>query len=419
MECDLLGLSDNSLLVVFGLSLAVNAAIVLTKKHHIGRSARSVDQIAVQSAHKAPTPRIGGVGIIFGVLVALLVVMQPQHGSVWWLFAVSLAPIFVAGLAEDTGFDISPTARLLAAAVSSVMCVVLLGLWVPRADIPGIDLLFAFAPFAIVFTVFAGSGICHAFNLIDGVNGLAAGTGVVGAVGLGIIASMSGEAGVAAVAWYLIAALLGFLVLNYPLGKIFLGDAGAYTVGHVLAWLSIVLLARVDSLSTWAILLVLFWPLADTVLAIYRRQRSGKPAGQPDRLHYHQLVMRTLEIALLGRGRRHIANPLTTMVILPLACLPMLAGVWLWDKPVAAFLVFLVFSMLFFGSYELGMRFANRLARRTKRAAQEAKNRTVVALGSKIAWLQGNANGHRPLPASGRASTRVAVVESHSPVDAR
>jgi len=93
------------------------------------------------------------------------------------------------------------------------------------------------------------------------------------------------------------------------------------------------LLIRLPDLSTWAVLLVFFWPIADTFFAIYRRRRAGRPTDMPDRLHYHQLVMRALEITLIGRNRRNVANPLATLVILPLASAPVIAGVLLWNKP--------------------------------------------------------------------------------------
>lgn len=363
----------NEFLWVFVLSLCANAFFVVTKKKHIGQRARTFDQIAVQAMHRTPTLRIGGVGVVLALLVALLVLMPAPHSSYWPLFALSIAPIFLAGLAEDLGYGVSPMRRLLVAAFSSAICVILLGIWVPRADIPLVDYIFTYAPFAILFTIFAASGICHAFNLIDGTNGLAAGTGVIVALGLAAIAEKAGEASISTAVSYMVPALSGFLILNYPFGKIFLGDAGAYAVGHVLAWVAIALLARGEALTTWAIMLVFFWPVADTILAIYRRRRSGKSVGQPDRLHFHQLVMRTLEIAYFGRKRRHIANPLTALVILPLASVPVITGVLLWNQPLAAFAAFILFSVLFFGSYLLGMRFAYGMARGLNKSARRAR----------------------------------------------
>lgn len=401
------------------LSLCVNAFVVVTKKHHIGQSARNFDQIAVQAMHRTPTPRIGGVGVVLALLVALLALMPVPHSSYWPLFALSIAPIFLAGLAEDLGYGVSPMRRLLAAAFSSAICVILLGIWVPRADIPLVDYIFTYAPFAILFTIFAASGICHAFNLIDGVNGLAAGTGVIVALGLAAIAAKAGEASISTAVSYIVPALSGFLILNYPFGKIFLGDAGAYAVGHVLAWVAIALLARSEALTTWAIMLVFFWPVADTILAIYRRRRSGKSAGQPDRLHFHQLVMRTLEIAYFGRKRRHIANPLTALVVLPLASVPVITGVLLWNQPLAAFAAFILFSVLFFGSYLLGMRFAYGMARGLNKSARRARiDAASKARSSATPMHSQPPEAATPPWAATKESTRV-YSEEHRPLGGR
>jgi len=147
-------------------------------------------------------------------------------------------------------------------------------------------------------------------------------------------------------------------IRNYPFGKIFLGDAGAYSIGHFLSWCGIILVARSAEVSTWAIFLVFFWPVADTFLAIWRRARHGRRADQPDRLHYHQLVMRALEITRLGRDRRHVANPLVLPILLPFILAPIVTGVALWNRPLEAFLACLVFGALFAGSYSLGLRLA-------------------------------------------------------------
>jgi len=150
-----------------------------------------------------------------------------------------------------------------------------------------------------------------------------------------------------------VSAVAGFFLVNFPRGKIFLGDAGAYTLGFVLAWIGIAVLNAAPSVSAWAILLTVYWPLCDTLLAMYRRSRSKRDAMAPDRLHAHQLVMRSLEILILGRGRRNLANPLTTIVLAPFVAAPPLAGVLLWNNPLLAFVFAVGFLGLFWGSYFL------------------------------------------------------------------
>ncbi len=303
-----------------------------------------------------PTPRIGGVAILIA-LVAFGLVIPDTTGHHLWLLLPSLVPVFFAGLAEDLGFHVSPRKRLLAAAISSLLAILLFKLWIPRADIPLIGALMAFTPFAIAITIFGGAGICNAFNLVDGVNGLSGLIAVVVAASLAAIAAQNGLFEVSAWCAVVIGAMLGFLVFNFPLGKIFLGDAGAYGIGHVLAWLAFLILNFIPDLTPWALLLIFFWPIADTMLAIFRRRIAGRPADQPDRLHFHQLVMRALEISVLGRNARHISNPMTTVILAPMFTVPAIAGVLLWDKPAAAAISLVFFAGLFVAAYQFGARF--------------------------------------------------------------
>lgn len=344
---------DVAYLAVFACSAIICALLILSKNIHM----RDNDADAVQSAHAAPTPRIGGVAIGFGLVVSIFLVPSAIQ-YMYTLFVVSLIPVFIAGLAEDLGYGVSPRWRLIAAALSSLLAVILLDAWVARADMPGVDWLLSFAPLAILFTMFATAGVCNAFNLIDGLNGLSSGIGIITAIGLAAVAHLAGQAELASISFMLIAALMGFLVFNFPWGKIFLGDAGAYSLGHALAWFSVILMFRVPELSPWAVVLIFFWPLADTGFAMYRRRRSGRPTDQPDRLHFHQLIMRLLEIKYLGRNNRRTANPLATLIMLPFVALPVVFGVLLWEVPFWAFFAVICFAGLFVGSYRGALRAA-------------------------------------------------------------
>jgi UDP-GlcNAc:undecaprenyl-phosphate GlcNAc-1-phosphate transferase len=153
-------------------------------------------------------------------------------------------------------------------------------------------------------------------------------------------------------------AIGGFLVLNFPFGWIFLGDAGAYVIGHVLVWTAVSMLWLSPDISAFAILLIFFWPVADTLLAIWRRLSNGKPVSAPDRLHFHQLVMRAIEISSIGRARSSLSNPLTTVAILPLALAPMGVAVLQWDSVPVTAMASGSFGLVFFVAYVCGLRWS-------------------------------------------------------------
>jgi UDP-N-acetylmuramyl pentapeptide phosphotransferase/UDP-N-acetylglucosamine-1-phosphate transferase len=386
-------LSDPYVWIACLVSAAMCGGLIVFKDLYMTGPARAHVR-AVQSAHVVPTPRLGGVAVMIGLCTGFFFV--PDAGQkIYGLLLLSALPVFVAGLLEDTGRDIAPRRRLLAAAVSSIFAILLLGVWLPRIGIPGADAVMGITAVAMLFTVFATTGICNAFNLIDGLNGLSAGTGIVTALALGAIAIFAGQAEIASTTFLLVAVLAGFLLFNYPFGKIFMGDAGAYSLGHMLAWVSVYLMATTPSLSPWAIVLVLFWPVADTFFAIYRRRRSGRATDQPDRLHYHQLVMRALEIFWFGRRKRYLTNPLATLILMPFIVAPAAAGVLLWDNGPMACVVTLGFAGLFVASYLLGMRLASRRAFQPPARVTELRREMAITDSGEVTETTSDGGGPR------------------------
>jgi len=338
--------------LLFVLSVMVGAAIIMLARKfpHILTPQKHLN--AVQSAHQKPTPRLGGIAIYS----ALILSVPLFHGIVperYKLLIMATSVLFIVGLAEDLTGRVPPRIRLAAAFVSSLLFIVLVELWLPRAGIPGLDALMRSWWVGVPITLMLTVGIANGFNLIDGVNGLAGMTALIAALSLSFIADAAGLPGLSHINLMLAASLLGFLVLNFPAGKIFLGDSGAYVLGFVLSWVGIGIVANNPDVTPWAILLVLFWPVADTMLAIYRRTTTRRSAMAPDRLHVHQLVMRVLE--LRGVPQR-VANPMTTVILMPLIVVPAILGVVLWDEPLLAFLCVLVLGIGFASAYGLAFK---------------------------------------------------------------
>ena len=323
--------------------------------------ARRKDLHAVQSAHTLPTLRIGGLGILAGVLTGTLI-LSPDAAYLSYAvpLLVSAFPLFLAGSAEDLGFLVTPKLRIGAIAISALCCAVFLPAVVTQLGLPLVDDLLAIYPAALLFTIFAASGVTNAFNLIDGLNGLASFTAITTAVALSALALIGGLGHLITFYALLAAVTFGFFILNYPAGKLFLGDGGAYLLGHCLVWGGITLANELLGVSAFAILLIFFWPIADTALAIWRRVRRSTPTALPDRLHFHQLAMRFLEIRVLGRNRRRLANPLATLLIAPLIVTPQICGVLFAFGHASAMIATGVFTVIFFVTYLTGMRVAQR-----------------------------------------------------------
>ena len=352
-----------SYLILFVASFILCFVIILSSGYGFSKRAIS-DQAAIQSAHTGFVPRVGGLAIYISTLgvipllsfgfIPLSVMFDISSLEIKYLILTSV-PVFFVGLAEDLGYLMSAKTRLIASAISSSLALVIFKVWIFELGIPGIDLLLKITPLAILFTIFATVGVVNAFNLIDGLNGLSGFVAISIAVTLSLIAFQIGNNQITILLILIVAAVLGFIVLNFPLGKIFLGDGGAYFLGHILVWCSLILVSEASNLSPFAILLIFFWPVADTGLAIWRRWKLGNPTDRPDRLHFHQLAMRFLEIRFFGRSKRYISNPIATLILLPLFCMPQFFGVLFWNNYAATVWCTLCASLLFIVTYFVGI----------------------------------------------------------------
>jgi UDP-N-acetylmuramyl pentapeptide phosphotransferase/UDP-N-acetylglucosamine-1-phosphate transferase len=295
-----------SVIAVLFASFGVCVLLIATQRWH-GALSLDHDLTGAQKIHENPVPRVGGLGLMAGLLVGV-VVSYHQGGTTWPFVAkllVCAIPAFAAGLMEDLTKRVSVRARLIASFASAALAAWLLDATLLRLDTPGLDELIAWAPAAAVFTCFAVGGMTNAINIIDGLNGLASGAVGLMLAGIAAIAWQSGDLLVMKLCLWGIAALGGFMLLNYPFGRIFLGDGGAYLSGFWLAECAVLLLHRNPNVSTWAVLLAVMYPAWETTYSMYRRHFKQKTrSGEPDSIHFHHLVLKASE-SLLGEHARH------------------------------------------------------------------------------------------------------------------
>ena len=206
---------------------------------------------------------------------------------------------------------------------------------------------------AICFTAFASAGISNSINLIDGVNGLASGVITLIGSGLCVISFSLGEVGLGTFCIILVSSILGFFIWNFPKGLIFLGDAGAYTYGHLLVWIGISLITKHPEISAWAIFCLFFWPIMDTVAAIIRRCLKRSSINQADYMHFHQLLMRAVIIFFGSKISKESANPISTVIILPFCIIIAFFGFLFLENTTLSILTIIFATFLFFGSYYL------------------------------------------------------------------
>ena len=285
------------LLFTAGVSAFIGYLIVRYEAVH-ARWSHDPAHTGPQKFHARPTPRIGGLGVMASLFVSgavLLVTDQSASAEPFGYLLLASLPAFVGGITEDVTKTVSVGARLMLTMLAAAIGVLLLGAVIPRLDVPGFDLLLKWIPFGIAFTLFAVGGVANSINIIDGYNGLAGGHAVIVLAAMAGVSALVGDTFLMISALAMIGALLGFLVWNYPKGKMFLGDGGAYLLGFWLGELSVLLVVRHQEISPWFPMLLLVYPIFETLYSMYRRKVvGGLSPGQPDRMHLHQVIYRRL-----------------------------------------------------------------------------------------------------------------------------
>jgi len=213
-----------------------------------------------------------------------------------------VVPVVLFGLAEDMTREVRPRYRMAAAVLSAMLASAYSGGIVPRLDLPFVDGLLQHLWFVLPLTWFMVAGACNAMNLIDGAHGLAGGTALIMLGGIALAAGMSADPVTLTTTLVVMGALVGFLCWNYPRGRVFLGDAGAYFIGFMYAELAIQLIARNSEVSPWYVIMLAGFPIVDTLFAMYRRGVVRRvPLMAPDALHLHSLVFRRIALPIERR----------------------------------------------------------------------------------------------------------------------
>ena len=293
-------------ILAFLLSLLLTLGVRRLVRRRAGRYPKN----APQRFHVGDVPRLGGVGLLAGWLLALLALPLLQAANLAgnidaerihvWKWALMVLPAFAGGVVEDLTQRLAVRWRLLLTLSSGLLGWALLGASVGRLDFAWLDGWWgAWPALGVALAVLAVTGLPHAFNIIDGYNGLAGMVALVVSLALAYVALQVGDRELASLAVALAAATGGFLVWNYPRGLIFAGDAGAYVWGLLIAVISLLLVQRHPIVSPWFPLLLLIYPVWETLFSIYRKLARGDSPGMADALHLHQLIYRRVVRSVL------------------------------------------------------------------------------------------------------------------------
>jgi UDP-GlcNAc:undecaprenyl-phosphate GlcNAc-1-phosphate transferase len=241
--------------------------------------------------HKKPIPLLGGIAIYISFIITLLLkegmVKNTELGII-----IGATIIVIGGVLDDIK-ELKPSTKLIfqiAAAIVLIISGVKINMLTNPFD--AMDGMADISWLRIPFTMFWVVGITNALNLIDGLDGLAAGVALISTATIFVIALIHGRSEAAILTAILGGAIMGFLPYNFNPASIFMGDTGAQLLGFLLAAISME--GTIKSATAFAIsvpILALGLPIYDTLFAMIRRKVNGKPISQGDRGHLHHRLL--------------------------------------------------------------------------------------------------------------------------------
>lgn len=307
-----------------------------------------------QKFHTSPTPRIGGLGIFVALIGAAVLTLLRGEGfsKDFILLTLCALPAFLAGFVEDISGKFSSKLRLIVLSSGAALAYFLLDAAIRRVDLP-VDFLLGLGIISFLFTVFAVVGITNAINIIDGFNGLASMVSVIILLALGYVSYKVGDYFLIISCIALVGAIVGFFILNYPAGLIFLGDGGAYMLGFLIGVNSILLVNRHPEVSPWFPLVVCIYPVFEVLFSIYRRVFIKKTSPfKPDTLHLHTVIYRRLINKIVGKEADPLRRNYTTSPFLwVLSCLGVVPGLLWWNNTVLLIFSAILFALIYICLY--------------------------------------------------------------------
>ena len=332
---------DLRTLIFMGMSLFLNGLIayIWHKKFYQKLGLKTYQ--AIQRIHLNETPRLGG--LIFIISLASFVLYSNANESILFLklILIPLTPIIIIGLKEDLFHNVEPAVRLMALLfVGWLFRVKFTGPLPNLADVPLISKLLLLQGGITLFYILSMTAIANGMNLIDGVNGLC------GAVTLSILSALlflsykTSDVAMLSTIFSIIIILTPFMVFNYPYGKIFLGDLGAYSLGLIVSMITIIFFGRHPEISPWGAALILIYPATEVVFSILRRIIKGVSIYHADIEHLHLKIFHFFRPQV---SYKKIANALVTPSLSLLWLFPLITIIWFYQKT-----LFILFAIILF-----------------------------------------------------------------------
>jgi len=293
------------ILLSFALAMLTTTVTLPALRTHAAKLGLVDNPDPARKVHTHSIPHSGGVAIVLGVLVASLVYIPGDSGYVALFGCIAIIVLF--GLLDDMR-DLGHRTKFL---TQSIACGLLLATYGGFQQIPFLPLDSAPQWLTLVFSFVFLLGVTNAVNLSDGLDGLAAGNGLLSLIILAVFAAQSSQPALLVLALSLAGGLVGFLRFNTHPASIFMGDTGSQFIGFTAAAIAmLVAQSEQTPLSALVPLLIFGLPILDTITVMAIRKWRGRPVFSADRSHlHHQLLaigLRHYEVVIVLYGLQAI-----------------------------------------------------------------------------------------------------------------
>ena len=241
-----------------------------------------------QKIHHENIPRLGGLSLF---LTLILIAFVFEKGDIFLKYLIISIPIFFLGLLEDITQAVSPRIRLIASLFSSLVFILIFDVTIKKTGIEFIDRILINYYVSVIFSIMCITFLIQAFNIIDGLNGLCLNSSILSFVSISAIAFYIENLNFFLLSVSMTFILLGILIFNFPYGKIFLGDSGAYLIGLILAMTLINFANQNENISPFVIISLIIYPSYELTRSMLRRYFFDKTnISHSDFKHLHSVL---------------------------------------------------------------------------------------------------------------------------------
>ena len=342
-------LSQTSLLLSVGVMIALYVVIITQWPRWQHSKSFLKNYQGVQRVHEGEVPRLGGLVIYIGLWVYWLLCQHGQAMPFVQCLLISSLPLIFISVKEDLLHNTLAVTRLGFMAASCILFFLCYDVSYPSIELPFIgDWLNNSPVLSLLFFSFCVLVVINGSNLIDGANGLLPMSVLMQALCLMYITYETNDSLNMIRLIYIIVPVIIFMGFNYPWGKIFLGDTGAYFLGFMVSLLTIIIFSEHPEIPTWLAVLILFYPAYELLFSIIRKLIEQKSPMEPDPHHLHLKMFHLLKNQVM---KPRVSNSLVMPCLAFIWGMPFTLLVWVKDSLIMTLLGIVLIIIIYLGFY--------------------------------------------------------------------